>query len=163
MFRKSITAEAGKSCAAGAPIPASSWKLLRERVICKGDLSMALLFRATERSFLPFLLPYNHLSLPVLLLSLPFFGAPFLALTPAGREWVNSFPFTGFGSECSHFERLLVGPIAQFGIAELTIKNIDVWKSTAGVGMKPCAMLMTDLIQRQPTATEQWHIERQMH
>lgn len=108
-----------------------------------------------QQTALFYLLLYNHLSLPVLLLSLPFFGAPFLTLTPAGREWVNSFLFTGFGSECSPFERLLVGPIAQFGVAELTTKYTGIWQCTAGVGMKPCTMLMTDMTQGQPTATEQ--------
>lgn len=123
---------------------------------------MALLFRAPESSFLPSLPPY-HLSLPVLLLSLPFLGNPFLILTPAGREWVNSFLFKGFGSECSCFERLLVGPKVQFGVSELTIKGIGIWQCTAGVGTKPCTMLMTDLIQGQTTATEKQHIERKIH
>lgn len=48
-----------------------------------------------------------------------------------------------------------MGAIAQFGVAELTIKYIGTWQCTAGVGMEPCAMLMTDLTQGQPTATEQ--------
>lgn len=146
--------EAGKSCAAGAFIPASRWKLLGERGTCRGRLFHDPL-RATESSFLPTLPPYNHLSPSVLLLSLPFPGAPFLILTPARREWVNSFIFSGSGSECSHFKRLLVGAIAQFGVAELTIKYIGAWQCSAGVGMEPCAMLMTDLTQGQPTATEQ--------
>lgn len=66
-----------------------------------------------QRTFFTYASPCSPLSLPVLLLSLPFPGAAFPILTPAGykamRGWVNSFRLPGSGSDCSRFWEALGG------------------------------------------------------